>query len=51
MNCDFSDLKKETINYNGVNLENLSFSLVSDGLLGYLLYTIVLSGLPMGYPL
>ena len=25
MNCDFSDLKKETINYKGVNLENLFF--------------------------
>ena len=34
MNCDFSDLKKETINYKGVNLENLFFSLVSDGLPG-----------------
>ena len=34
MNCDFSDFKQETINCNGVNLENL-FSLVSDVLLGY----------------
>ena len=25
MNCDFSDLKQETINCNGVNLENLFF--------------------------
>ena len=25
MNCDFSDLKQETINYKGVNLENLFF--------------------------
>ena len=31
MNCDFIDLKQETINCNGVNLENLFFSLVSDG--------------------
>ena len=36
MNCDFSDLKQETINCKGVNLENLFFYLVSDGLLGYL---------------
>ena len=36
MNCDFSDLKQDTINCKGVNLENLSFSLVSDGLPGYL---------------
>ena len=28
MNCDFSDLKKETINYKGVNLENLFFSCI-----------------------
>ena len=34
MNCDFSDLKKETINYKGVNLENPFFSLVSDRLPG-----------------
>ena len=34
MNCDFSDLKKETINYKGVNIENLFF-LVSDRLPGY----------------
>ena len=25
MNCDFSDLKQQTVNYNGVNLENLYF--------------------------
>ena len=49
MNCDFIDLKQETINCNGVNLENLFFSLVSDGLPGYLLFPIVLSGLPTGY--
>ena len=37
MNCDFIDLKQETINCKGVNLENLSnFSLVSDGLLGHM---------------
>ena len=48
MNCDFSDLKQETINCNGVNLENL-FSLVTYGLPGYLLFPIVLSGLPTGY--
>ena len=28
MNCDFSDLRQETINYNGVNLENLYFSCI-----------------------
>ena len=29
MNRDFSDLKQETINYNGVNLDNLfSFSCI-----------------------
>ena len=33
MNCDFIDLKQETINCNGVNLENL-FSLLY--LMGYL---------------
>ena len=31
MNCDFIDLKQETVNCNGINLENI-FSLVSDGL-------------------
>ena len=36
MNYDLIDLKQETINCNGVNLENLFFSLVSDGLPGYL---------------
>ena len=36
MNCDCIDLKQETISCKGVNLENLFFSLVSDGLLGYL---------------
>ena len=35
MNCDFIDLKQETINCYGVNLGNL-FSLVSVGLPGYL---------------
>ena len=35
MNCDFTDLKQETINCKEVNLENF-FSLVSDGLPGYL---------------
>ena len=36
MNCDFIDLKQETINCKGVNFENLLFfSLLSDGLLGY----------------
>ena len=37
MNCDFIDLKQETVNCKGVNLENLFifFSLVSDGLPGY----------------
>ena len=37
MNCDFSDLKQETINCKGVNFENLFifFPLVSDGLPGY----------------
>ena len=53
MNCDFIDLKQETINCKGVNLENLSnFFLVSDwatGLPGYLLFSIVLSGLPTVY--
>ena len=51
MNCDFIDLKQETINCKGVNLENLFifFSLVSDGLPGYLLFPIVLSGLPTRY--
>ena len=32
MNCDFSPLKQETINCNGVNLENLLFLLY---LMGY----------------
>ena len=41
MNCDFIDLKQETINSKRVNLENLFFSLVSDGLPGYLLFPIV----------
>ena len=38
MNCDFIDLKQETINCKGVNLESAFHlsSLVSDGLLGYL---------------
>ena len=37
MNCDFIDLKQETLNSKRVNLENLGFfSLVSDGLPGYL---------------
>ena len=38
MNCDFIDLKQETINCKGVNFWNsfYPFSLVSDGLLGYL---------------
>ena len=36
MNCDFIDLKQETIDCKGVNLENRFFSLVSDGLPGYL---------------
>ena len=31
MNCDFIDLKQETINCNGVNLENLSFLLYLTG--------------------
>ena len=33
MNCDFIDLKQETINCNGVNLGNLFFLLY---LMGYL---------------
>ena len=50
MNWDFIDLKQETINCKGVNLENLFF--LSDGLPGYLLFPIVLSGLPIvGSPL
>ena len=54
MNCDFIDLKQETINCKGVNLENLFFLLYltgyrATGLPGYLLLTIVLSGLPTGY--
>ena len=53
MNCDFTDLKQETINCKGVNLENLSnfFSRISRAtvLPGYLLFPIVLSGLPTGY--
>ena len=38
MNCDFIDLKQETINCKGVNLESAFHlsSIVSDGLLGYL---------------
>ena len=36
MNCDFIDLKQETINCKEVNFENLFFCLVSDGLPGYL---------------
>ena len=28
MNCDFIDLKQETINYKGVNLENLFSSCI-----------------------
>ena len=48
MNCDLIDLKQETINCNEVNLENF-FPFVSDGLPGYLLLPIVLSGLPTGY--
>ena len=31
MNCDFIDLKQETINCNGVNLENLCFLLYLTG--------------------
>ena len=47
MNCDFSDLKQETINYNGVNLENPFFLVY---LMGYWatwlpIVPIVLSGL------
>ena len=49
MNCDFSNLKQETIHCKGVNLENFFFSLVSDGLPGYLLYPTVLSSLHTGY--
>ena len=50
MNCAFFDLKQETINCKGVSLENLFFG--SDGLPGYLLFPIVLSGLPIvGSPL
>ena len=48
MNCVFTDLKQETINCKGVSLENLFFSLVFEGLPGYLLFPIVLSGLPTG---
>ena len=36
MNCDFIDLKQETINCKGITLEICFFSLVSDGLPGYL---------------
>ena len=36
MNCDFIDLKQKTISCDGVNLENLFFPVVSDGLPGYL---------------
>ena len=53
MNRDFIDLKQETINCKGVNLENLFifFSCIwrATGLPGYLLFPIVLSGLPTGY--
>ena len=49
MNCDFIDLKQKTINCDGVNLENLFFPVASDGLPGYVLFPIVMSGLPMGY--
>ena len=51
MNCDFIDLKQETINCNGVNLGNLFFSCISwaTGLPGYLLFPVVLSGLPTGF--
>ena len=48
MNCDFIDLKQETINCKGVNFENLFFSCF-DGLPGYLLFPIVLSGPLTGY--
>ena len=51
MNCDFSDLKKKTINYKGVNLENLCCIWWATGLPGYLLFPIVSSGLAVGYPL
>ena len=44
----FIDLKQETIHCKEVNLKNI-FSLVSDGLPGYLLFPIVLSGLLTGY--
>ena len=37
MNCDFIDLKQEAINCKGVNFgKSVFFSLVTDGLLGYL---------------
>ena len=56
MNCDFIDLKQETINCKGVNLKNLSIFFLlyltgyrATGLPGYLLFPIVLSGLPTGY--
>ena len=56
MNCDFIDLKQKTINCKGVDLGNLSiFYLLyltgywATGLPGYLLFSIVLSGLPTGY--
>ena len=53
MNCDYIDLKQKTINCNGVNLENLFifFSCIwrATGLPGYLLFPIVLRGLPTGY--
>ena len=53
MNCDFIDLKQETINYKGVKLGNLSifFSCIcrATGLPGYLLFSFVLSGLQTGY--
>ena len=55
MNCDFIDLKQETINCKGVNLENLFIFFLlyqtgyrATGLPGYLLFPIVLSELPTG---
>ena len=56
MNCDFIDLKQKTINCNGVDLESFFIFLLlylmgywATGLPGYLLFPIVLSGLPTGY--
>ena len=53
MNCDFIDLKQETINCKGVNFGNLCilFLLYLTGywLPGYLLFSIVLSGLQTCY--